>query len=123
MTSLSVSAPSPAGNAADASACLPACVLGASVICVDLVVQRFPGKEDWRIQDSSVFLACSLSLSFGVMLFSALFSMLPSAKAYLHTAGLSDQAGGFILSMLSIYFIFMRSALVGSDAMSSSSSF
>ena len=67
------------------------------MICVDLIVQRFPGKEDWRIQDSSVFLACSLSLSFGVMLFSALFSMLPSAKAYLHTAGLSDQAGGFIL--------------------------
>jgi zinc transporter, ZIP family len=74
-----------------------ACVLGASVICVDLIVQQFPGQKSFRIQDSNVFLACSLSLSFGVMVFSALNSMLPSAKHYLQNAGYSDQAAGFAL--------------------------
>ena len=44
-----------------------ACVMGACVICVDLVIRYIPGKQDFRIQDSNSFLACSLSLSFGVM--------------------------------------------------------
>lgn len=44
-----------------------ACVLGSSIICIDLLVRLFPGKANFRIQDSNVFLACSLSLSFGVM--------------------------------------------------------
>jgi hypothetical protein len=42
-------------------------MLGASIICVDLIIQQFPSKRDFRIQDSSVFLSASLSLSFGVM--------------------------------------------------------
>lgn len=41
--------------------------MGACVICVDLAIRYIPGKQDFRIQDSSSFLACSLSLSFGVM--------------------------------------------------------
>lgn len=45
----------------------PACVLGASIICVDIIVRLFPGKKDFRIQDSDTFLSASLSLSFGVM--------------------------------------------------------
>lgn len=44
-----------------------ACIMGACVICVDLLIRYIPGKADFRIQDSSSFLACSLSLSFGVM--------------------------------------------------------
>ena len=44
-----------------------ACVFGASIICVDVIVRLFPGKRNFRIQDSNAFLACSLSLSFGVM--------------------------------------------------------
>jgi len=44
-----------------------ACVLGASIICVDIIVRLLPSKRDFRIQDSNVFLAASLSLSFGVM--------------------------------------------------------
>lgn len=44
-----------------------ACVFGASVICVDIIVRQFPGKKDFRIQDSDTFLSASLSLSFGVM--------------------------------------------------------
>lgn len=47
--------------------CPLACVFGASVICVDIFVRLLPGKKDFRIQDSNTFLACSLSLSFGVM--------------------------------------------------------
>lgn len=46
---------------------LLACVLGASIICVDILVRQFPGKRDFRIQDSDTFLSVSLSLSFGVM--------------------------------------------------------
>ncbi|KAF9871698.1 vacuolar zn-iron permease [Colletotrichum karsti] len=74
-----------------------ACVVGASIICVDIFVQWFPGQRNFRIQDSNVFLASSLSLSFGVMLYSALNSMLPSAKQYLKEDGFQDSTAGFIM--------------------------
>ncbi|KAH6606845.1 zip metal ion transporter [Trichoderma cornu-damae] len=74
-----------------------ACVFGASVICVDAFVRLVPGKADFRIQDSNVFLACSLSLSFGVMLFSSLYSMLPESKEYFKQEGWSDQAAGLVM--------------------------
>ncbi|KAI8290035.1 Zinc-regulated transporter 3 [Colletotrichum sp. SAR11_57] len=57
-----------------------ACIVGASVICIDILVRWLPGQRNFRIQESNVFLASSLSLSFGVMLYSALNSMLPSSK-------------------------------------------
>lgn len=44
-----------------------ACVLGASIICIDIFVRMLPGKKDFNIKESNAFLACSLSLSFGVM--------------------------------------------------------
>ncbi|KEY65814.1 hypothetical protein S7711_07196 [Stachybotrys chartarum IBT 7711] len=74
-----------------------ACIFGAAIVCVDLAVRQFPGKRDFRIQDSNIFLACSLSLSFGVMIFSSLYSMLPESKSYLKHAELSDQAAGLIV--------------------------
>ncbi|KAH6964287.1 hypothetical protein HG530_003598 [Fusarium avenaceum] len=74
-----------------------ACVVGASIVCVDVIVRLFPGKKNFRIQDSNVFLACSLSLSFGVMLFSALYSMLPESKEYFEQAKWSQQAAGLVM--------------------------
>ncbi|TKA80986.1 hypothetical protein B0A49_01046 [Cryomyces minteri] len=74
-----------------------ACVLGASIICVDLVIRHFPGKRNFRIQDSNVFLSSALSLSFGVMLFSSLYSMLPSAKSALEKGGLSPKEAAWTL--------------------------
>ncbi|KAJ9425568.1 Zinc/iron permease [Fusarium oxysporum] len=74
-----------------------ACVVGASIVCVDVIVRLFPGKRNFRIQDSNVFLACSLSLSFGVMLFSALYSMLPESKEYFQQAKWSTQAAGLVM--------------------------
>ncbi|KAI0907982.1 Zinc/iron permease [Ustulina deusta] len=74
-----------------------ACVLGAAIICVDVVVRLFPGKRNFRIQDSNTFLACSLSLSFGVMLFMSLYSMLPEAKEYLKKAHLQDHTASLVL--------------------------
>lgn len=50
-----------------------ACILGSSIICIDLLIQKLPGKRDFRIQDSNAFLASSLSLSFGVMVNRPLF--------------------------------------------------
>ncbi|RYP28517.1 hypothetical protein DL767_007196 [Monosporascus sp. MG133] len=50
-----------------------ACIVGASVICVDLLVRLIPSKRDFRIQDNNAFLASSLSLSFGVMVFMSLY--------------------------------------------------
>jgi ZIP family zinc transporter len=46
-----------------------ACMLGASIICIDLLVRQIPHRScrDFRIQDSNLFLSSSLSLSFGVM--------------------------------------------------------
>jgi ZIP family zinc transporter len=46
---------------------LSACVFGASIIYVEYIVRLFPSQKQFRIQDSNVFLACSFSLSFGVM--------------------------------------------------------
>ncbi|KAL7792506.1 Zinc/iron permease [Trichoderma ceciliae] len=74
-----------------------ACVVGASIICVDAFVRLIPGKANFRIQDSNIFLACSLSLSFGVMLFSSLYSMLPESKEYFKQEGWSDQAAGLVM--------------------------
>lgn len=74
-----------------------ACILGASVICVDILIRQFPGKRDFRIQDSDTFLSMSLSLSFGVMLFSALYSMLPSAKSSLQEGGFTPKESAWIL--------------------------
>ncbi|KAI0834776.1 Zinc/iron permease [Hypoxylon sp. FL0890] len=74
-----------------------ACVIGSAIICVDVVVRLIPGKKTFRIQDSNIFLACSLSLSFGVMLFMSLYSMLPESKDYLIKGGFPDQTAGFIL--------------------------
>lgn len=44
-----------------------ACTFGASIICVDLIIRLFPGKKNFKIEDSNVFLSTGLSLSFGVM--------------------------------------------------------
>ncbi|KAL8701953.1 MAG: hypothetical protein Q9224_000252 [Gallowayella concinna] len=74
-----------------------ACVVGSSIICVDLIIQRIPGKRNFRIQDNNTFLSSSLSLSFGVMMFSSLYSMLPSAKNYLTKGGLSPQAAAYTI--------------------------
>ncbi|KAF2996063.1 hypothetical protein E8E13_003783 [Curvularia kusanoi] len=64
-----------------------ACTFGASIICVDLVIRMIPKYRNFKIEDSNVFLSTGLSLSFGVMIFSSLFSMLPSSKKYLITGG------------------------------------
>ncbi|KAK3943044.1 zinc-regulated transporter 3 [Diplogelasinospora grovesii] len=74
-----------------------ACVVGASIICVDIPIRLIPSKRNFCIQDSNIFLACSLSLSFGVMLFSALYSMLPSAMRYLTKGEWDKQTAGFIM--------------------------
>ncbi|KAH9826994.1 zinc-regulated transporter 3-like [Teratosphaeria destructans] len=74
-----------------------ACVLGASVICVDIIVRQFPGKKNFRIQDSDAFLSVSLSLSFGVMLFSALYNMLPHAKSSLQDGGFTPKQASWIM--------------------------
>ncbi|GAB7340112.1 hypothetical protein MBLNU457_6598t1 [Dothideomycetes sp. NU457] len=74
-----------------------ACVLGASIICADIIVRHFPGMKNFRIQDSDAFLSSSLSLSFGVMLFSALYTMLPSAKRSLQEGGFSPKAAAWTL--------------------------
>ena len=70
---------------------------GASIICVDMLVQRLPRYRDWRIQDSNAFLSASLSLSFGVMLYSSLYNMLPGSKSYLIQGGMSPSVASWVL--------------------------
>ncbi|KUJ07100.1 Zip-domain-containing protein [Mollisia scopiformis] len=74
-----------------------ACVLGASIICVDVLIRYIPSMRNFKIQESGAFLAASMSLSFGVMLFSALYSMLPSSKKYLILSGFTPSAAAWIL--------------------------
>jgi ZIP family zinc transporter len=74
-----------------------ACVVGASIICVDVFVRHVPGMEKFSIAESDAFLSASLSLSFGVMLFSALYSMLSQSQHYLEHGSYSPQAAAFLL--------------------------
>ncbi|KAI1001347.1 hypothetical protein K3495_g6852 [Podosphaera aphanis] len=75
-----------------------ACIVGASIIFIDVLLNSsLPSKWNFRIQESDVFLASSLSLSFGVMAFSALYSMLPHSKLYLIHAGYSPSQAAWIL--------------------------
>ncbi|EFQ99136.1 hypothetical protein MGYG_02148 [Nannizzia gypsea CBS 118893] len=76
-----------------------ACALGSGLICVDVIAQYF-GKKDFRIAESDVFLSSSLSLSGGVVLFTALYSMLPASKNYLTRAGYSPQLAAYTLIVL-----------------------
>ncbi|KAK3494627.1 Zinc/iron permease [Neurospora hispaniola] len=73
-----------------------ACILGSTIICVDVPIRFFNIKSKFSIQGSNVFISGSLSLSFGVMIFSALFSMLPSALRYLTTEGRDEKTAGLI---------------------------
>ncbi|KIW22520.1 uncharacterized protein PV07_12398 [Cladophialophora immunda] len=77
-----------------------ACVIGSSIICVDIVARQFPRWRHFSISESDGFLSASLSLSFGVMLFSALYSMLPQSKTYFKDAGYSARAASYLLIML-----------------------
>ncbi|KAA8908344.1 Zinc/iron permease [Sphaerosporella brunnea] len=79
-----------------------ACALGACLINLDIVLHVVPRWRTFEIRESTIFLAASLSLSFGVMFFSALFSLLPEAKQYFLKHGYPpDKAGcaviGFFL--------------------------
>ncbi|KAH7416872.1 ZIP zinc transporter [Cadophora sp. MPI-SDFR-AT-0126] len=74
-----------------------ACILGASIICVDILIRCIPSKRNFRIQESEAFMASSLSLSFGVMIFSALYSILPNSKKYLINSGYAPSTAGWIL--------------------------
>ncbi|TID14658.1 Zinc/iron permease [Venturia nashicola] len=74
-----------------------ACTVGASIICVDLIIQQIPGRRNFRIQDSNVFLSSSLSLSFGVMLYSSLYNMLPNSKRSLIEGGFSPKAASWMM--------------------------
>ncbi|KAJ6110128.1 Zinc/iron permease [Penicillium sp. IBT 16267x] len=74
-----------------------ACVLGATVICADLVVRRVTNDKTFQIANSNNFLSASLCLSAGVMLFTSLYSMLPTSKEYLTRASFSPSASAYIL--------------------------
>lgn len=74
-----------------------ACVLGSSIISIDYIVRLFPGKKNFKIEESNAFLSASLSLSFGVMLFASLYSMLPSADRYLTESGLAPKTAAWTL--------------------------
>ncbi|KAE9979609.1 hypothetical protein EG328_000776 [Venturia inaequalis] len=77
-----------------------ACMAGASIICVDLIIQQIPGHRNFRIQDSNAFLSSSLSLSFGVMLYSSLYNMLPNSKRSLIQGDFSPKAASWIMIAL-----------------------
>ncbi|KAJ5084136.1 hypothetical protein NUU61_008715 [Penicillium alfredii] len=77
-----------------------ACVLGSAVICVDVVLRRLTHHKSFQIANSNNFLSASLCLSAGVMLFTSLYSMLPTSKQYLTRAGFSPSASAYILTGL-----------------------
>ncbi|GFF28883.1 zinc-regulated transporter 3 [Aspergillus udagawae] len=74
-----------------------ACVLGSSLICIDVLLRRFSRRKSFRIVNSNGFLSASLCLSAGVMLFTSLYSMLPTSKEYLTRAGFSPRAAAYTL--------------------------
>ncbi|KAF7115413.1 hypothetical protein CNMCM5793_002229 [Aspergillus hiratsukae] len=74
-----------------------ACVLGSSLICIDVLLRRFSRRKSFQIVNSNGFLSASLCLSAGVMLFTSLYSMLPTSKQYLTRAGFCPRAAAYTL--------------------------
>ncbi|KAL2832839.1 ZIP metal ion transporter [Aspergillus cavernicola] len=79
-----------------------ACVLGSSVICVDLLLRRFYPRSNFQIVHNNGFLSASLCLSAGVILFTSLYSMLPTAREHLIKAGWSPTQSAYALISLFI---------------------
>ncbi|RPA87635.1 Zinc/iron permease [Ascobolus immersus RN42] len=80
-----------------ASASGVACALGACIICIDKLTKHIPRWRHFSIRENSTFLAASLSLSFGVMIFSSLYNVLPESKEYFMKAGHSPEVAGYRL--------------------------
>ncbi|EIT78719.1 zinc transporter [Aspergillus oryzae 100-8] len=74
-----------------------ACILGSAVICVDVLLRHFSRGKGFQIVNNNAFLSASLCLSAGVMLFTSLYSMLPTSKEYLTRAGWSPAAAAYSL--------------------------
>ncbi|KAL4925036.1 Zn(2+) transporter ZRT3 [Aspergillus undulatus] len=74
-----------------------ACVLGSSVICADLILRRFWPRSHFQIVHNNAFLSASLCLSAGVILFTSLYSMLPTSREYLMKAGWSPSRSAYAL--------------------------
>ncbi|KAL4971379.1 Zinc/iron permease [Aspergillus desertorum] len=79
-----------------------ACVLGSSVICVDLLLRRFWPRSHFQIVHNNAFLSASLCLSAGVIIFTSLYSMLPTSRDYLMKAGWSPSRSAYALISLFI---------------------
>ncbi|KAL3480740.1 Zinc/iron permease [Aspergillus californicus] len=79
-----------------------ACVLGSSIICVDLLLRRFSPRTNFQIVHNNSFLSASLCLSAGVILFTSLYSMLPTARQHLEKAGWSRSLSAYALISLFI---------------------
>ncbi|KAL4889194.1 Zinc/iron permease [Aspergillus ambiguus] len=74
-----------------------ACVLGSSVICVDLFLRHFSHHKNFQIVSHNGFLSASMCLSAGVILFTSLYSMLPTAHEYFLRAGWSASLAAYSL--------------------------
>ncbi|RAL15134.1 Zn(2+) transporter ZRT3 [Aspergillus homomorphus CBS 101889] len=74
-----------------------ACVLGSAVICVDILLRYVSRRKDFQIVHNNAFLSASLCLSAGVMLFTSLYSMLPTSHNYLIRAGWSPSSAAYVL--------------------------
>ncbi|PLB47140.1 hypothetical protein P170DRAFT_511785 [Aspergillus steynii IBT 23096] len=74
-----------------------ACVLGSSVICIDVILRHFSHRKNFQIVNHNGFLSASLGLSAGVMLFTSLYSMLPTSLKYLTRAGLAPSPAAYTL--------------------------
>ncbi|KAH7125459.1 ZIP zinc transporter-domain-containing protein [Dendryphion nanum] len=72
-----------------------ACTVGASIICVDVIIRRLPRQKNFKIENSNAFMSSGLSLSFGVMIFTSLYSMLPEAREYFQKGGLTKRSAIF----------------------------
>ncbi|KAH8696044.1 putative ZIP metal ion transporter [Talaromyces proteolyticus] len=67
-----------------------ACIIGASIICVDVIMRSCCGMRKFDITTNSTFLSSSMGLSAGVMVSFAQFQ-------YLSRSGLSGSAAAYVL--------------------------
>lgn len=88
-----------------------ACIIGSSIICIDLITRYIPKLRSFKVRKSKTFLSASLSLSFGVMIFSALYSILPEASVYFTKGGKTPEVakllsiGWFMLGVVSLSLV------------------
>lgn len=82
-----------------------ACVLGALIITLDLIWRKIFPSSKFDLHNNQGFLVCSLSLSAGVLIFTAFFKLMPQALEYFGKSPKLKDSPSLAMQFLIITFL------------------